>query len=125
MPLLAVPNIPGRSDQLFTIRERMWSIDYVASLCYWSKETDPTIWALPDGGNFPVNANDSNPIVKVIVLNNVLWIFKRTGVWLFSYGDDPADGTLQKIATHNIVSATEHNGRMYVFDGQKVSQFLN
>lgn len=124
--LTNVNTIPGRSDQMFLIRERMWSIDYSTSICYWSKETDPTIWAAPDGGNFPVNASDSNPILKVIVLNNNMWIFKKSGVWLFTYSDDPAfDGQLQKIVDHHISSATEHNGIMYVFDGVKVNQFIN
>jgi hypothetical protein len=123
---IAAPSMPGVSNQLFMLRERMFSVDYNASLVYWSKETDPLNWVSPDGGNFPVNVSDTQPIVGVIVLNNAMWIFKRSGVWLFSYTDNPeTDGQLQKIVDHTIISVCEHNGRMYVFDGRQVSQFLN
>lgn len=64
---------------------------------YYSKPTDFNVWADPDGGQFDVGESN-DPIVKIVALNNRLYIFKNQSIWTLDYTSDPVDdGTLQLI----------------------------
>lgn len=94
----AVAAIP-RGDTATMIRERMFVVDQTANRVYYSKATDPTTWAAPDGGNFDVNPGDGQRIQAIAVVNSQMYIFKRSRTYLFTFAADPAlDGQLTLIS---------------------------
>jgi hypothetical protein len=94
----AVAAIP-QGDTGTMLRERMFVVDQAANRVYYSKATDPTTWAAPDGGSFDVNPGDGQRIQAVAVVNSQLYIFKRSRTYLFTFTADPAlDGQLTLIS---------------------------
>lgn len=93
----AVAAMPA-GDSANMVRERMFVVDRDANRVYYSKATDPTVWAAPDGGSFDVNPGDGQTIRAVAVVNSQLYIFKLTRTYLFTFSADPAlDGQLTLI----------------------------
>jgi len=93
----AVAGMPY-GDIAMMIRERMFIVDRDQSRIYYSKPTDPTVWAAPDGGSFDVNPGDGERIYAAVVVNSQLYIFKGSRTYLFTFTADPAlDGQVTLI----------------------------
>jgi hypothetical protein len=114
----SVPDIP-KGDEAFMIRERLFVIDWTASRVYYSKATDPTVWAAPDGGSFDVNPGDGQPISATAVVNSQLYVFKKSRSYLFTFTADPGiDGGLTLINDQlgALDAIAESNGVLVVND---------
>lgn len=107
----AVGTIPSGEISV-VVRERAFVVDKTANRISWSKATDPTIWAAPDGGFVDVNPGDGQTINAVVVVNSQLYIFKRNKTFLFTFTSDPAlDGQLTLISgLLGAYSATPYTG---------------
>lgn len=119
-------NIP-KGDQAFVVKDRMFVVDWAASKIYWSKATDPTIWAPPDGGNVLVSPGDGESITKVVFINNSIYIFKRNKTFLFTFATDPAvDGQLTPLSTiRGAHDALVYNNEIYLVNDQSVFKLVN
>lgn len=114
----AVPTMPA-GDEAFMVRERMFIINRAASRIYWSKPTDPTVWAAPDGGSADVNPGDGSSLQAYAVVNSQIYLFKRGKTYLFTFSADPAlDGQLtlinDRLGAYSAVAAD--NGVLLVND---------
>lgn len=113
------PNIP-LGHEAFVVRDRLFVIDYTASRIYYSKPTDPLLWAAADGGgSFDVNPGDGQDITGTAVINSQLYVFKRNRTYLFTFTADPAlDGQLTLLNDQlGAFSAVPHeNGVLLVND---------
>lgn len=119
-----VPAMPA-GFQSFIVKDRLFIVG--STRVYYSKATDPTIWAAPDGGFFDVSPGDGQVISKAIFLNNTIYFFKRTGTWAFTYTDNPSlDGTLRQISYDmGAYDAVVYNNEIYLIDGRSVHHFIN
>jgi len=114
----SVPDIP-KGDEAYMVRERLFVIDWTASRVYYSKATDPTVWAAPDGGSFDVNPGDGQPISATAVVNSQIYIFKKNRTYLFTFSADPElDGGLTLINDQlgALDAIAESNGVLCVND---------
>lgn len=94
---------------------------------YYSKVTDPTVWAAPDGGFFDVNPDTGNSITDFAVVNDVLYIFKAYQVWSFSFSSDPGvDGSLNIISSDKGASSIcVYQNNIYCIDAVSLYLFTN
>lgn len=122
----AQPNIP-KGDQAFVVRDRAFVINWTSSTVFWSKATDPTTWAAPDGGSVIVSPGDGENITKVVFINNSIYIFKRNKTFLFSFNTDPAiDGQLTPLSTvRGAHDALVYNNEIYIVNDQSVFKLVN
>jgi hypothetical protein len=122
----AVGTMP-KGELSFVVRERAFVIDKAANRMYWSKATDPTTWAAPDGGFVDINPGDGQMINDVVVVNSQLYIFKRNKTFLFTFTSDPAiDGQLTLIS--NLIgaySATLWTGGIFIVNDRSVYRMTN
>jgi hypothetical protein len=96
--LTAAAYLP-KGEESFLIKDRMFVVSYDESKIYWSKATDPTNWTAPDGGFVLVGPKDGGSgITGCVLFRDILYIFKDTSIYRFSFTADPAvDGYLYKI----------------------------
>lgn len=122
----AQPTIP-KGNQAFVVKDRMFVVDWNASQIYWSKATDPTIWAAPDGGNVLVSPGDGENISKVVFINNSIYVFKRNKTFLFTFNTDPGvDGQLVPLSTvRGAHDALVYNNEIYLVNDQSVFKLVN
>jgi len=122
----AVATLP-KGELSFVVRERVFIVDKMANRIYWSKATDPTVWAAPDGGFVDINPGDGQLINDVVVLNSQLYIFKRNKTYLFTFSTDPAiDGQLTLISSLiGAYSATPWTGGIYLVNDRSVYRLTN
>lgn len=122
----AQPNIP-KGDQAFVVKDRMFVVDWTLSKVYWSKATDPTTWAAPDGGFVLVSPGDGEEITKVVFINNSIYIFKRNKTFLFTFNTDPAiDGQLTPLSTvRGAHDAIVYNNEIYLVNDQSIFKLVN
>lgn len=122
----AQPNIP-KGDQAFFVKDRMFVVDWAASTLYWSKATDPTTWAAPDGGSVLISPGDGEVITKVVFINNSIYIFKRNKTFLFTFNTDPSvDGQNVPLSTvRGAHDALVYNNEIYIVNDQSVFKLVN
>lgn len=65
-------------------RDRMWIA--TERTLYFSKATDPNIWAVPDGGFFRF---PNQTITDVVAVGQALYIICEDSIWLLQYTTDP------------------------------------
>lgn len=122
-------NVPNSSSGVstdglaFIFKDRMWVV-YDNRVNY-SKATDPTIWAAPDGGFFDVGPGDGNNINSIVVSNDVMYIFKSDSVWAFQFTSDPStDGVLRVIVTDKGANnAIVNKNVIYTVDDTSIYMF--
>ncbi len=109
-------------DLAFVVRERAFIVNKATNRIYWSKATDPTVWAAPDGGFVDVNPGDGSVITDVVVVNSQLYIFKRNRTYVLIFTSDPAlDGQVTLLnASIGAYSATVHLNSIYVVNDRSV-----
>jgi hypothetical protein len=133
----AVSAMP-RGDEAFMVRERLFVVDWASSTLFWSKATDPTVWAVPDGGSLQVNPNDGQPISATVVVNSQVYIFKKNRTYLLTFNTDPGVdgqvtlindqlGALDAIAESNGVLAVNDRGVYRVLNNyfSQLDQLVN
>lgn len=116
-----------KGTKCFIHKDRMWVWDSVINRLYWSKATDPTIWAAPDGGFVDIGPNDGDNITAVVVQNNNFYIFKMNSTWQFGYSSDPGvDGFLQVVSPDSggYEAVTARNA-IYVAKNDGIYEFVN
>lgn len=113
----AIPNMPlGIAGKVYKDRLFIWSTTRLS----WSKATDLTVWAAPDGGFVNI------AIKKIFLINNTFYIINAEGVWTFNYSDDPAlDGVLQKVYDGTVIDAVTYQNRLFIWTGSDVWEFVN
>lgn len=111
------PNIPNGS-KCFISKDRMFVVNVFTGRIFYSKATDPSTWTAPDGGFFDVGKSDGTSINAVLVVNDVMYIFKGSGVYLFTFTSDPAiDGYLRRINTYVFYDAlATDDGSIYAIN---------
>jgi hypothetical protein len=95
----------------------------------WSKTTDPTVWATPDGGFVKIDED----IRDIIIYNDTLYILTATNaLWAFSYEADPStDGYLRRIIESGAMpggaygNLTVSNNELYVAGASNVYRIIN
>lgn len=114
-------------DDAFMVRERMFVIDRAASRVYYSKATDPTVWAAPDGGSFDVNPGDGQSLTAAAVANSQVYLFKRGRTYLFTFTSDPGvDGQLTLLNDQlGASSATAHENGIVLVNDRGAYRLLN
>ncbi len=122
----AVAALP-KGDLSFVVRERAFVVDKMANRIYWSKATDPTVWAAPDGGFTDINPGDGQLINDVVVVNSQLYIFKRNKTYLFTFTSDPAlDGQATLLSSLvGAYSAVAWTDGIYLVNDQSVYRLTN
>lgn len=127
-----LPNVPNSGigpssviGKAFIFKDRLWVAN--GNRVNYSKVTDPTIFAAPDGGFFDVGPGDGDNINAIVVSNDTIYIFKETAVWAFRYSTDPGtDGYLQIVSEGKGASnAVVHENSIYTVDHKSVYQFVN
>ncbi len=122
-PNSSIANSPG--GKAFLFKDRAWVVN--GNRLYYSKVTDPTIWAAPDGGFFDVNPGDGDDINSICIQNDTIYIFKNKAIWSFQFTSDPAsDGYLRVISEGKGCNiATVFNNEIYLVDEVSVYIFSN
>lgn len=122
----AVTTMP-KGHQAFLVKDRMFIVNWDASQIFWSKATDPTIWAAPDGGSVLVSPGDGQIITKVVFINNSIYVFKRNKTFLFTFNTDPAiDGQLTPLSTvRGAHDALVYNNEIYLVNDQSIFKLVN
>lgn len=117
----------AQGDRAFMVRERMFVVDLAASRVYYSKATDPTVWAAPDGGSFDVNPGDGQDLQAAVVVNSQLYLFKRDRTYLFTFTADPAvDGQLTLLNDRlGAFDAVAHENGILLVNDRGVFRLLN
>lgn len=121
------PNIP-LGDEAFMVRDRLFVVDRTAARVYYSKPTDPLLWAAADGGgSFDVNPGDGQDITGTAVLNSQIYVFKRNRTYLFSFTADPAlDGQLTLLNDQlGAFSAVTHENGVLLANEEGAFRLLN
>ena len=124
-----IPNWPnnagGIAGKAFLFKDRMWVV--ANNRIYYSKSTDPTIWAAPDGGFFDVAPGDGDNIQSISVQNDNIFIFKSKSVWQFQFTSDPtSDGYLRIVVQgKGAESTTVYQNEIYTVDRTSVYIFSN
>ena len=101
---------PVWNKQAFIIKDRM--VVAGDGIILWSKATDPTVWAVPDGGyvKYPGDASGS-----VVLYRDALYIFGTDGAWRFTWTTDPSiDGVLEQVSTAPFLGSVVFNEELYV-----------
>ncbi len=88
-------NIPF-GERAAVIKDRMFVYSNVEHRLYWSKATDFTTWAAPNGGF--VYIDEMNDFV---VVHDTIFIFNSTSIYTFSFEGDPANGTVQLLTNQD------------------------
>lgn len=122
----AQPNVP-KGNQAFILKDRMFVFSWSESTMYWSKATDPTVWAAPDGGSAFISPGDGDVITKVVYINNNIYIFKRNKTFVFTFNTDPAtDGQITPLSTvRGAHDALVYNNEIYIVNDQSVYKLVN
>jgi hypothetical protein len=122
----AVAGLPA-GDWAAVVRERAFVIRKSTNRVYWSKATDPTVWAAPDGGFVDVAPGDGQTITDAVVVNSQLYIFKRSRTFLLTFSADPAvDGQVTLLnGAMGAYSAVLHGSDVYVVNSRGVWRFAN
>lgn len=122
----AVAALPA-GDLAALIRDRAFVVDKAANRIYWSKATDPTVWAAPDGGFVDVDPGDGQTITDVVVVNSQMYIFKRNRTYLLTFTADPAlDGQRTLINSGlGAYSAALYGDAIFVVNDRSVHRFVN
>jgi len=88
----------------------------------WSKATDPSVWAAPDGGYVRFNGDARS----AYVFQDAVYIFGLAGIWRFSWTSDPnADGVFEQLNTTPVYSSFMYNNEMYVGTSMGVYKYVN
>lgn len=125
-PLTSVAAMPY-GDYGFVLKDRLFVVRKATSELYFSKPTDFTIWAAPDGGVIQINPGDNSPITKVVVVNNQVIIFKRDSTYVLSFTNSPTgDGVLRQVsADQGAIDAITYNNEVYCYNARSVFKFIN
>lgn len=124
--LTAVAAMP-KGNSVLVLHDRLLIIDKAASRIYWSKATDPTVWANPDGGFVDINPGDGEVIHKVLIYGDNLLIFKTNSTYLMSFTSDPAtDGVVRQVASDiGGFDAVIFNNEVYCVNARSVFKYVN
>jgi len=125
-PMTTVGAMPY-GDYGFILKDRLFIVRKATSELFFSKATDFTIWAAPDGGVIQVNPGDSAPITKVVTVNNQVIIFKRDSTFVLSFNTSPTgDGVLRQVASdQGALDAITYNNEVYTYNSRSVFKFVN
>lgn len=92
-----VPAIPV-GQWAFVMNDRAFVFNPDIGRLYWSKATDPTIWAAPDGGYVDIDPSD-NPFTDCVVVRTTAYFLRSDGIYAFTFSSDPGiDGSVSEIA---------------------------
>lgn len=90
---------------------------------FFSKATDPMVWAVPDGGF--VKVADSLDYTAV-PLSDSVYITTTKGLHLFTYSSDPnADSSMRKIADGMFLSVCVVNDRVFTLSKESFYEVVN
>lgn len=114
-------------DYGFVLKDRLFIVRRSTSELYFSKATDFTVWAAPDGGLVQINPGDNQPITKVVVLNNQIVIFKRDSTYVLSFSTNPTgDGSVRQVSVdQGAIDAITYNNEIYCYNSRSVFKFVN
>lgn len=102
---------PNRLVSSFIHKDRLWIV--TTDRIYWSKATDPTVFATPDGGFVDISAD--NRITGAVALNDSVYIITKSSTYMLSYSIDPSDdGYMRKIADTGGDSICVHDASPYI-----------
>ncbi|HET7713276.1 MAG TPA: hypothetical protein VFK94_02305 [Patescibacteria group bacterium] len=105
-------------------RERVFG--FSGSKVFYSKPTDPTLWASPDGGFFVLGTGQ--PIRQILVYKDQLWCVDVGGsLWKVYFSNDPAeDGVVRRVSDDvNILSLCVSDNRLWAATNRNVFEVVN
>lgn len=114
-------------DYGFVLKDRLFIVRKATSELFFSKATDFSVWAAPDGGVIQINPGDNSPITKVVSLNNQVIIFKRDSTFILSFTNNPTgDGVVRQVsADQGAIDAITYNNEVYCYNARSVFKFVN
>lgn len=90
----------------------------------WSKATDPSVWAAPDGGYVLNPGNDIQ--YSAVAFQDSIYIFGSAGIWRFTWSSDPSvDATFEQIYFDSAWNGTVLNNELYFCTDNGVYKYIN
>lgn len=124
----AVTNIADmpRGNRVFIMGERMIIVNLKTGIIYWSKATDPAVWASPDGGFVKVAPNDEG-FIEAFTYRDRLYISRRNELYMFAFATDPAvDGSIERVSAEDgVIDAVVWHDRLFVVNIKGVFEYTN
>lgn len=122
-PNLTVALGTNSAIEAFILKDRM--IVVTAKRILWSKATDPTVWAAPDGG-FVINPQSRWNQMDAVVFNDAIYVFALEGIWRFSWTSDPSiDGIFEQISSTPARGGVVRENRLFFFNKEGVYEIVN
>jgi len=110
-----------QNKKMVVFKDRMLAVG--DGIVLWSKATDPTIWAAPDGGYVKFNGSAS---AGCLVYQDSLYIFGDQGIWRFTWTSDPSiDGVFENVSTTPILGSLLYNNEIFVNTPLGVFKYIN
>lgn len=119
-------NVP-QGHLAFIWKDRLWVVEKDLGKVSWSKATDPTVFAAPDGGFFLLGGSSGgDPITDVVIQDDLMLIFQRDSYYQFNYDVDPAeDGTLREMSnTLGAFATVQYEDQLYLANTRGVFRFV-
>lgn len=120
----ANPN--GLSRDPLMYKDRVFVIDNIRPGIAYSKATDPTVWASPDGGFFSLPTKAL--IYNMVLYKDVLYIADtHNQIWEFYFQSDPGtDGVLRKVLQDKYVMDWKvSDNRLFFVTGDGLFELVN
>jgi hypothetical protein len=122
-PALTVALGTNSAVEAFILKDRM--VVVTAKRILWSKATDPTVWAAPDGG-FVINPQSRWNQMDAVIFNDTVYVFALEGIWRFSWTSDPSiDGVFEQISNTPARGAVVRENRLFFFNKEGVYELVN
>lgn len=91
---------------------------------FWSKATDPDVWAAPDGGSVFNPTSDMQ--YSALMYQDGIYIFGSSGIWRFSFSTDPSvDAIFEQIYFDPVWNGIVVNNEIYFCSSDGVFHFAN
>lgn len=108
-----------RPLSFFMHKERLFIIFRTG--IYYSKATDPTVWAVPDGGFI-----QEQYVNTAFPLSDSIYILTTTNIKMLTYASDiEADGYLRTVSETGATAGCVHNSEIYVLNDDGVHRLFN
>jgi len=101
----------------------------LGSRVYFSKPTDASVWASPDGGTIDINIGDNQDITALTVYNDSILVFTRDSTYYLSFDTGPSQATIRRLSTSigapNRWCVINFENSVYLYHRTSVYELLN
>lgn len=110
----------------FIMGDRAFIFNPDTGRLYWSKATDPTVWASPDGGFVDVEPSDE-PFTDCVVARNTVYFVRSNGIYAFTFTSDPGiDGNITTLTnSEGAIIGVAYQNELILCTPRGIFKFLN